>query len=275
MKEGRKNTSLKSISGAFDFCLAALKQDQVGFCKWVWNHEPEVKEKEFIEMMKYILTDFHLNCKTSKGSVNDERTPFVETVVSLLKAFAKNMDTLGFVWCEHMLSSRKFVSFGAIKVKAKKADGIGRATDTEYEMLLVEASGSNLSENVTHSMNDTLEQIESTTASLEQQINIYKSASFETLKKRKSLGIQIIQNTLTLTETSIISPKKWRFVELRSAVIPTSWSSRAQLVKVFELVATLHILVREQMEITEQLEAKVDGIEEVDKKDGVEFHLSN
>jgi hypothetical protein len=61
------------------------------------------------------------------------------------------------------------------------------------------------------------------------------------MKKRKTYDIQVIQNTITLTETSILDPAKWRFIELRSASIPVSWSDRAQVVKVFGLIAALHI----------------------------------
>ncbi|KAI7890025.1 uncharacterized protein EV154DRAFT_552597 [Mucor mucedo] len=105
--------------------------------------------------------------------------------------------------------------------------------------------------------------IEATTCGLKQQINSYKSASYQTIKRRKAFGIQVIQDTLTLTETSIIDPTKWRFVEVRSATIPVSWSDRSQIVKLFELVACLHEFVLEQSSVTEQLEAEENGIIEV------------
>lgn len=46
--------------------------------------------------MKYIFTDFHLNCMTKRNAVNDERTPFVETIVPPFNAYAKIMDALSF-----------------------------------------------------------------------------------------------------------------------------------------------------------------------------------
>ena len=99
----------------------------------------------------------------------------------------------------------------------------------------------NISENTQHSLDDTLKQIESTSNALKHQINTYKRASYDTIKKRKIYGIQVIQNTITLTETSIMNPAKWRFVELRSATIPTEWPMRYQMIKVFELIALLYV----------------------------------
>ncbi|KAI7852719.1 hypothetical protein BDC45DRAFT_428652, partial [Circinella umbellata] len=98
---------------------------------------------------------------------------------------------------------------------------------------------SNIFENTQHSMDDTLKQIESTSNALKRQINLYKCASYDTIIKRKIYGIQVIQNTITLTETSIMNPAKWRFVEVRSATIPTTWAMRYQMLKVFELIAML------------------------------------
>lgn len=62
-----------------------------------------------------------------------------------------------------------------------------------------------------------------------------------TLKQRKIFGIHIIQNTMTLTETSIKNEKRYRFVELRTATVPTTWDKCMNWVKVFELIATLYV----------------------------------
>lgn len=78
--------TLKSIDGAFGFIIEAVKQE-AEFCKG--EQEPEVQDKEYIEMMEYTLTDFHRSCKTNKIYANDNETPFVETAVPPLKALLK------------------------------------------------------------------------------------------------------------------------------------------------------------------------------------------
>ncbi|KAI9316680.1 hypothetical protein BX666DRAFT_188492 [Dichotomocladium elegans] len=98
MRAGQRNESLKSLDKAFEFCAAACNQEQAGFPKWLWNYEIESNDEKFIEMMKYTLTDFHLNCLVKTNTLNDERTPFVESVIPPLKAYAKVLDMLTFIW---------------------------------------------------------------------------------------------------------------------------------------------------------------------------------
>ncbi|KAI9316681.1 hypothetical protein BX666DRAFT_1858806 [Dichotomocladium elegans] len=141
-----------------------------------------------------------------------------------------------------------------------------------------------------HTIDDTIKQLESTSSALKQQINTYKSASYQTLLKRKIYGIQVVQHTITLTETSVIDRKKWRFLEVRSATIPTTWAKRRQWTKVFELIPTLHVsilyvfsrsstdktlqtLLLIQSKVTEQLEAEISGLTEVVDQDTVRSHL--
>ncbi|KAG0185774.1 hypothetical protein DFQ28_008799 [Apophysomyces sp. BC1034] len=113
---------------------------------------------------------------TKPSPINDERTPFVENVVPPFKAYAKVMDVLNFVWCERAMSARKFVLFRTVESHLKKADGVGRVPGTEYDLLLIESSESNLTENIQYSMDDTLKQLESTVNTLRQQITTDKSA---------------------------------------------------------------------------------------------------
>lgn len=89
-------------------------------------------------------------------------------------------------------------------------------------------------------MEDTLKQLESTANAMKHEINSYQSASYKTIKRRKIFRIHIIQDTMTLTETSVKDPQRYRFVEIRSAIIPTVWEKRKQWTKVFELIATLY-----------------------------------
>ena len=97
-KAAQSNEALKELDNVWEFCTEALRQNQDGFCKWIWNQEPLSKDTKFVDMMKYIFTDFQLNCMAKTISINDERTPFVETIVPPFKAFAKVLNALNFVW---------------------------------------------------------------------------------------------------------------------------------------------------------------------------------
>lgn len=80
------------------FFIAASNQTFQEYPKWVWNYDGSGPSVDFIEMMKYTLMDFHLNCCPPFKSVNDERTPFVEPIVPPFKAFGKVLQPLEFTW---------------------------------------------------------------------------------------------------------------------------------------------------------------------------------
>lgn len=86
-----------------------------------------------------------------------------------------------------------------------------------------------------------MKQLESTSNALKHEINAYQFASYNTMKRRKIFGVHSIQDKITLTDTSIKDRNTWRFVELRSAVVPTCWAKRKQWTKVFEWTATLYV----------------------------------
>lgn len=99
VRDNRANLSLKQLPDVLEFCIKSSNQDFQGFPKWLWNQETHGSSGEkFLEMMKYTLTDFHLNCLAASKAVNDERTPYIEHVVPPFKAFSKVFKILSFTW---------------------------------------------------------------------------------------------------------------------------------------------------------------------------------
>lgn len=97
----------------------------------------------------------------------------------------------------------------------------------------------NRSDNHKHICEDTIKQINNTINCLKLELINYRRASIGTIQKRKTFGIQFINEKMTLSETFLTEEKKWAFILVRTAVIPTTFSKRKQLIKVFELLSKL------------------------------------
>lgn len=101
VRAGEENLSLNSIPNAMEFCIEVAKIGFDNYVEWLWGYRPETEDEEsvnFIKMIKYVLTDFHLNCMSTFKAINDERTPFVECIIPALKAFAKVLGDVEFIW---------------------------------------------------------------------------------------------------------------------------------------------------------------------------------
>jgi hypothetical protein len=92
-----------------------------------------------------------------------------------------------------------------------------------------------------HTEEDTLKQISNTSHCLKMDLALYKRASFDTFLKRQVFGIQFMGDKMTLTSSRLISPTRYAFIEVRSAVIPTDYAHRCSWVKVFELLLKLKV----------------------------------
>lgn len=121
------------------------------------------------------------------------------------------------------------------------ADGVGRKDG--FEVVIMESSGPFSTEYIDHSLEDTWKLITMTSNSLRNEILKYQNASFETAKNLASYGIQCICDKIIFTKCSLFSTTKWQVIELRSAVIPVTWDTRANMISVFELLATLQVNV--------------------------------
>ncbi|KAG2218296.1 hypothetical protein INT45_000978 [Circinella minor] len=67
----------------------------------------------------------------------------------------------------------------------------------------------------------------------------FKNSRFKTALKKSTFGVQVIKDTVTLSKMNLKEDRLWKFVELRSADIPTNWSDRFNWANIFELIAPL------------------------------------
>ncbi|KAL7334314.1 hypothetical protein PS15p_203098 [Mucor circinelloides] len=114
-----------------------------------------------------------------------------------------------------------------------------------------------------------------TSNSLRNEILKYQNASFETAKNLASYGIQCICDKITLTKCSLFSTTKWQVIELRSATIPVTWDARANMISVFELLATLQNEYDNQKDVLKKLRQENNFLDHVEEKDTVRYQFEN
>ncbi|KAM3587037.1 hypothetical protein VKS41_002083 [Umbelopsis sp. WA50703] len=266
----RTNASLAAIPTAKRFLISALNCDFDDFLKFIWLFEisgeqvPDF-EKKFILAMKYTLTEFHSKSRADLPT-DHERTFFISHIIYPFSYFGHQTSLLRFYWCEKSMRHRDLSHIDSSnwsKAEARFADGLG--LQSKHEFLIVEASSNGDDENLTHSIDDTVKQLDSTTGALKSLIMHHLSANFDTLKRLSVLGIQCIANKITLSATSLNEAHRYKCMELRSAEVPTSWDGRKKWFKVFELMATLQTVLLEQMRVLDELENEVNGLVEVEQ----------
>lgn len=97
-------------------------------------------------------------------------------------------------------------------------------------------------EDLEHSLGDTYKLIKLTTASLHEIIKRKQDCKASSAPKLAVFGIQCIKDKLTLIKTTLDSKlENYEIMELRSCTIPTTWRGRFGMIKVFELLACLHV----------------------------------
>ncbi|CAO3637827.1 unnamed protein product [Cunninghamella echinulata] len=109
----------------------------------------------------------------------------------------------------------------------------------DQEKMNIEVSSGFENEYVKHSLEDTIKLIEAAINTLLTEMSIYKESSINTFRNVEIYSIQVIKSRMPMYSTSVFDKKKWKHVEIRSAIVPTSWSDISLWVKFFELLATL------------------------------------
>jgi hypothetical protein len=66
----------------------------------------------------------------------------------------------------------------------------------------------------------------------------------------------------------------WKLVELRSVNIPTGWSGRFNWVKMFELIATLYLCLKEEEHVDMDMKKENSGLAIVPKEETLAVLLS-
>ncbi|KAI8140005.1 hypothetical protein BJV82DRAFT_234203 [Fennellomyces sp. T-0311] len=199
-------------------------------------------------------------------SSNHERSFFVEYVLPGILALDKTSKLVPFFWCGYELQAVKEVSMEGydldlIKTPKRYVDALGKLTTMcEMDAVVVESSSGPISENVTHSIEDTLKIYECASASLKKEASKYKDASIKTFKQLRVFSIHVIMNEMTLSETMLKGAFTWRHVQLRSATITDKWDDRLKLVRYFELLARLVEGLRECAATEKKLDQQNLGV---------------
>lgn len=211
--------------------------------------------------MQVGISYFASICHRPPLNLSHERTFYIDHVIPVFSYFGNETGLLDFSWCEKTIEHRNHSTVSVSswnKGTAKLADGL-RSNGKRY-CLIMECSSNGSSEDVAHIVDDTVRQIESTTGALKLELMKNLSASLETIKRRKILGVQCIVDKITLTSTSLNDREVYKVLELRSALIPVRWNERKKLVKFFELMATVQIVLLEQSRVSDDLEDELAGL---------------
>lgn len=124
------------------------------------------------------------------------------------------------------------------------ADGIAYATSVgllDDERVIVEVSSGALTENIQHTLGDSLKLLESLTCIIVLKASKFSNAKFTTLQRYKAIGIHVIKRTITMSVLAINDDKKFVLEERRAANVPIHYQERYEWLSVFELLAHLDV----------------------------------
>lgn len=80
------------LDGSLDHMLDYISDHKFG-------DDYTIHERQSVNLLKYILTDYHANCKKPTYSTSpNERTPFCENVLPIFKYFSAVYGLLSFMW---------------------------------------------------------------------------------------------------------------------------------------------------------------------------------
>ncbi|CDH50943.1 hypothetical protein RO3G_05407 [Lichtheimia corymbifera JMRC:FSU:9682] len=99
----------------------------------------------------------------------------------------------------------------------------------------MEASSGNADQDFNNSLEATYKLVGKMTSTLKMELRSKQEAKCDTALSLAVFGVQCIKNRLTLMKTTLEASNKWQVLEMRSAIIPTTWNERANLLKIFEL----------------------------------------
>ncbi|KAG2208091.1 hypothetical protein INT47_010453 [Mucor saturninus] len=180
-----------------------LNYDFAEFPYKIWSHlihkSIDIDAKHLANIISYTLTDFHCNCKQPMVfNSNHERTPFVKYVIRMLKYLFKETGLLDFSWCEKLVENQKYaqivkVDYDTTSTDRKYADGLGKTNSPE--VLFIESSSGLLQENISHTLEDTLELLVECNGALCYILGHFKNSRLKTALKKTAFGVQVIKDT--------------------------------------------------------------------------------
>ncbi|KAI9103133.1 hypothetical protein DFS34DRAFT_646516 [Phlyctochytrium arcticum] len=274
----RARKSLKVFDGVETALQTILSMDIKGWPLRLWTTDlpsGDNRAERLWLAMRYTLTDFTQKA-TSSDRPKHERTTWVQRIVPIFDSLAFNTGLIRFTWCEYTMMGRFTTTMEDNDFTAracKLADGLGLDPTTDSEIVIMEASSGvagTAREHMAHTLEDTLKLLESCVHSLKTEFLSHKDASFATMTQRKILGVQYIGGKITLTQLSLCPlTQKWKYLELRSAIIPMEWSQRYGWIKVFELVATVFNVLLDQEELMKEVAKEENGAKDVGEEETV------
>ncbi|GAN01524.1 hypothetical protein MAM1_0008d00957 [Mucor ambiguus] len=284
-KENRKQRelhTLQSFTNVKAFLLAALEQSIGTLPRWIWTQTNEdianiSHEYQLLQTSKFILTTFADNCTQKKQQkTNSERTYWIRHIVHIFQSFANQTGYLQFNWCESQTKQHALAEINLnnwIKPTSRFCDGLGFDW-LDKERLSMEGSSGQHEEKIDHTISDTAKQISNTISTLKGFTMANMDASFETLRQVKIFGLQAIERTITLTETSYDEEStKYLYKVIRTARIPIEYEERYDWLRVFELLAYLLVELKEQVHIHETLNKEQTSISIVHQEETVRIKL--
>ncbi|KAG0189085.1 hypothetical protein DFQ28_003906 [Apophysomyces sp. BC1034] len=256
MDQQAANICLHTVPQAHEFLQTAMEQELAGLPSWLWAQSPEGcdEEKKLFQVIQLVLTDFYANCcRPTPLLPLNERTPFIDHLVPVIKCYNAVYKMLHMQWGEKGFQSNKFIAICLPSEKQfpkKLVDGIGICVNDRAERMIVESSGE---EDDDHTVEDTLKIVECSIQCLKMDMANHKYASFETFRKRRVLGLQYIGDKLSLLSTGVLNKKEWSCVLERSAIIPRTWRERKYWIKVFELLLRMNTLLQDQLSLSDAI----------------------
>ncbi|KAL7317081.1 hypothetical protein PS15m_003481 [Mucor circinelloides] len=164
----------------------------------------------------------------------------------MFKYFSQETNLIEFSWCEKGLEAYGMATlennnYVASYSDRKYADALGKNAVTDNEEFFIESSSGFEKENVGHSLDDTLKLLAECSSALLHIIKHDKKAGIDTIIKKCTFGVQVINKTLTLTKVTLSKTGKWRPIEVRSSCTPTCWGLRNHWKPLFEMLATIYL----------------------------------
>ncbi|KAI9281445.1 hypothetical protein BC943DRAFT_329921 [Umbelopsis sp. AD052] len=258
--DGDDLKSLSAILKAKDFLITVLDAENPskGLKACFEMFDLSTYDGQFLASMRATLFDFCSMSSTNssfKYSDNHERTFWIESIVPIFKFFGRITDLVTFKWCETSTKSRAIATMAAGTVTSdtvRFVDGLG---SSDYgETVVMESSSGPHVEDAVHTSSDTVKLLKSAIEMLKVHQREFMDADFATLSKRKILTVQTVRHTMTLSSVSLTDDdKKYKYIQLRWARVPSSWKERDDWLRMFEFLAHMMEILRAQKEVHVQL----------------------
>lgn len=196
---------------------------------------------------------------------------------TLFQTLGDQMGLIGYEWSE--TSSTECIDDSIntelwLKTSRRFLDGLG-FNSRNNEILTMEASSGLDKEDLQHTIDDTLKNLN--TSIINGIARKHLDASYQTFKNIQVFSIQTIRQTITLSSTGL-DPKKvghYLHIERCKADIPITYNEKFKWIRLTELLANLISMVEDQTKVMETLNKEQNGEIPINYKDSIRYHLLN